>query len=604
MIFISFTHIILYLLLRKKDRISRHDIQKLLTFYVVTVIGSVVSLFYTGMPGTWTCAAISIMLIYLDDQNREVLHGMITAMAADYRSIHYADLDKDECICVRTASRQDGKSEEGKTVSFRDAFAEYAERCVAETDREAFLRFVDPENIRAGLENEAMLSHRYLTRKDGAEQYELLRIAGVRPIEECEDHIVHAIGAGFSDVDRETRKELEQKQALTEALARAEEASAAKTAFLSSMSHELRTPMNAIIGLNTIALRDPSLSRDTRGELEKAGSSARHLLSLINDILDMSHAESGSIELKTEEFSLPELIEQVDAATRSRCEEKGLAYESLRSGCTEASFLGDAQRLKQVILNILDNAVKFTDAPGSVSFSVEQAAASNDLALLRFTVKDTGIGIDEAFLPRLYEPFTQEDAAITSRYGGSGLGMAIAKSMVDLMGGKISVESVMGRGTACTVEIPLKQAPHHETPDEPEQAEAGGSIAGLHALIADDIEINAEALADLLEMEDVTSEWAENGQLAVDLFAQSEAGHFDFILMDLRMPVMDGLTAAREIRKLDRPDAARIPIIALTANTFEEDVKQCLQAGMNAHMSKPADIELIKRTLAGMLGEA
>ena len=324
---------------------------------------------------------------------------MITAMAADYRSIYYADLDKDECLCVRAASKHDKHMWEGGVFSFCEGFGDYAEHFVVEADREAFLEFVRPDNIRAGLANEAMISHRYISVISGVEKYEMLRIAGVRLIEERDDHIVHAIAAGFSDVDSETRKQMEQNRALTEALTRAEEANAAKTAFLSSMSHEIRTPMNAIIGLDNIALRDPNISSETREELEKIGSSARHLLSLINDILDMSRIESGRMELRKEVFSFRDLLDQICVIINGQCEDKGLDFVCNRIEPLDEFFTGDDLRLKQIVINILGNAVKFTDAPGTVTFTVEQSDFSDDSRWMKFTMQDTGIGMDPLFIP-------------------------------------------------------------------------------------------------------------------------------------------------------------------------------------------------------------
>ena len=601
MIAVSFIHIIVSLIVNRNSAILRRDTRKLLKFYLVPVIGSIVSLFRTGMPGTWTCGAISIVLIYMDDQNRDVLQGMITAMAADYRSIYHANLDTDECVCVRATEKLFAdKMWEGRSFSFVNGFTEYAEHCVAESDREEFLRFVDPANIRAGLANGAMISHRYLTNKGGVEQYEMLRIAGVRFVQDREDHKVHAIGAGFSDVDRETRASMAQNRALAEALTRAEEASAAKTAFLSAMSHEIRTPMNAIIGLDNIALRDPNISPQTRDELEKIGSSARHLLALINDILDMNRIESGRMELRSEAFSFREMLDQIAVIVDGQCKDKGLRFACDRVAPLDEYFVGDDLRLKQVIINILGNAVKFTDAPGTVSFIVAQENLSQERAMLRFVMKDTGIGMDPAFIPRLFDAFSQEDATSTNRYGGSGLGMAITKNIVDLMGGTVGVESEKGVGTTFTVRVPLRRtqyaadiAARDDAPTAP--------IEGLHVLIAEDMALNAEVLIDLLEMENITSEWAQNGQMAVEMFSQSAEGRFDAILMDMRMPVMDGPTATRAIRSLQRADAGSVPIIALTANAFEEDVRLCLQAGMDAHLSKPVDIDKLKKLLGGML---
>ena len=420
----------------------------------------------------------------------------------------------------------------------------------------------------------------------------------MRLIEERDDHIVHAIAAGFSDVDRVTREQMEQNRALAEALARAEEANTAKSAFLSSMSHEMRTPLNVILGQVSIALRDPDISPRISEGLEKIGSSAQHLLSLINDILDMRRIESDRIELKEEEFSFEEFLDQVATIIQGRCEEKGLDFVLERIEPLEASFVGDEYRLRQVAINILGNAVKFTDAPGTVTFAVKQSDHSDDCRLMRFTMRDTGIGMDASFLHKLFEPFSQEDATITNRYGGSGLGMAITKGAVELMGGTIEVESEKGSGTTFTVCIPLRRVHRVETEDAERDGDAPISLEGMNVLIAEDMEMNAEVLADLLDMEGIASEWAENGQRAVEMFAQSEEGHFSAILMDMRMPVMDGLTATREIRKLERPDAVRIPIIALTANAFEDDVKACLSAGMNVHMSKPVDIDRLVECLA------
>jgi Signal transduction histidine kinase len=380
----------------------------------------------------------------------------------------------------------------------------------------------------------------------------------------------------------------------------AQSASRAKTRFLSQMSHEIRTPINAIIGLDGIALRDESISPHTREELEKIGASARHLLSLINDILDMSRIESGRMALNEEKFSLRELLDQVNVIIGGQCEDKRLHYICSEVGSLDAYYFGDNLKLKQIIINILGNSVKFTEPPGDITFTVEQTACTEDKATLRFSMKDTGIGMDKEFLPKLFDAFSQEDSGNTNKYGGSGLGMAITKSFVEMMGGEIRVESEKGHGTTFFVTVTLGRAQKEPASVEKTPVEAL-PLAGRHVLIAEDQELNAEVLTDLLELEDISSEWAENGQRAVDLFSKSAPGHFDAILMDMRMPVMDGLSATKEIRKLGRPDAATIPIIALTANAFSEDVQQCLQAGMSAHMSKPVDIELLKVKLSELL---
>ena len=383
----------------------------------------------------------------------------------------------------------------------------------------------------------------------------------------------------------------------------AQDASRAKSLFLSRMSHEIRTPINAIIGLDSIALRDDSIAPQTRDELNKIGASARHLLSIVNDILDMSRIESGRMELKEDVFSFQEFLEQISIIVDGQCEEKGLTFVLNKATPLEEYYRGDSLKLKQVLINILGNSVKFTDPPGEIIFTVAQTKQKEDKAVLRFTMKDTGIGMDTEFIPKLFDAFSQEDTDNTSRYGGSGLGMAISRHFIEMMGGEICVESEKGVGSAFIVTVALKLVSSRDlpVPDTGVQEEEDTSLAGLHLLIAEDQELNAEVLADLIELEGMSSEWARNGQEAVEMFGQSEPGHFDMILMDMRMPVMDGVNATRSIRALSRPDAASIPIIALSANAFEEDIKQCLSAGMNAHLSKPVDIERLKECLRNFL---
>jgi CheY-like chemotaxis protein len=316
---------------------------------------------------------------------------------------------------------------------------------------------------------------------------------------------------------------------------------------------------------------------------------------MINDVLDMNHIESGEVVLKAEPFAPADLLNLVNVLARLLCEEKGLEYRHEVVGELEAQCVGDSLRLRQVLLSILSNAVKFTPEGGRVCFVTTQLPREGDRCVLRFTISDTGVGIDESFMPRLFDSFAQEDATATNRYGGSGLGLAITKKLVEMMDGDIAVESRKGEGSTFTVTVRLgtMETAQAETPDAGEKP----SLAGRHMLIVEDIDLNADLLADLLELEDITTERAENGRAAVDAFARAPQGHFDAILMDLRMPVMDGLEAARAIRALPRPDAGTVPIIALTANAFEEDVRQSLDAGMNAHLSKPVDTDLLYDTL-------
>lgn len=533
------------------------------------------------------------------------------------------------------------------------------------------------------------------------------------------------------------QEQLEEQSKLLEAtLSEAEQANKAKTAFLSNMSHEIRTPLNAIIGLDNIALNDPETPEKTKEYLRKIGSSADHLLYLINDILDMSRIESGRMILNNEEFSFPDLLQAINTMFSGQAVDKGLDYHCHINGEVDDYYIGDNMKLRQVLINILGNAVKFTPAGGSVSLQVERKAQYNGKSTLCFVITDTGIGISEEYLPYIFDAFSQEDSSTTNKYGSSGLGLAITKRIVEMMNGDIQVESEKGKGSVFTVTVTLTDSTRTGTNDiddihpadmsvlivdddpiacqhaelvlekagiasetaasgaeavemvqlrqarmEPynlilvdwkmpemdgvettrrirtivgnesaiiiltayrwddileEAVQAGvdsfipkplfaaavmeefksairrkgglaaqsahkAELTGRRILLAEDVEINAEIISMLLESRDMEVDLAQNGQIAVDKFGAHEPGYYDAVLMDMRMPEMDGLEATRRIRAMDREDARCIPIIALTANAFDEDVQRSLQAGLNAHLSKPVHPEVLFETLESLI---
>ena len=664
-------------------------------------------------------------------------NSMITAMASDYRSVYHVNLDLDDAICYRADPTDREQHAEGVHFPYHERFAYYGKKFVAPEFQEGFFKFIEPDSIREALSREKIIAYRYLVKRNGVEYYEMLRMAGVRHAEDRDDHTVHAVGVGFTVIDSEMRDTLAKNRALNEALVSANEANKAKTAFLSNMSHEIRTPMNAIIGLNSLALHDGTLSETTRGYLQKISKSAKHLLGLINDILDMSRIESGRLVLRKELFSLNGLLEQINTLVMAQCKEKGLKFTCHIDGSLEDHYIGDDTKLKQVLINILSNAIKFTNAPGSVSLSIERVNIYGDQVTLRFSIRDTGIGIDKDFIPKIFEPFTQEDSNRNNKYGSTGLGMAITKNIIELMNGMIQVKSEKGVGSEFIVTVTLKRS------DEPDAAvntvspkdlhvlivdddpiicehasivmdEAGirantaqsgktalemlevqhakhdpynlvlldwkmpemdgvvvaqeirkrystettviiltaynwdeimdealhvgidsflskplsaakvleefsrivkrnslkeqaagrrADLKGKRILLAEDILINAEIVKELIHSRGAEIDHAENGRLVTEMFAQSKPGYYDAILMDVRMPEMDGLEATSVIRGMDRPDARTVPIIAMTANAFDEDVQSSLQAGMNAHLSKPVDPELLFRTLEEIIWE-
>ena len=367
-----------------------------------------------------------------------------------------------------------------------------------------------------------------------------------------------------------------------------ERSSQEKSEFLATISHEMRTPLNVILGMDKKALNQPDLPESVREPLLKIGYSANHLLSLINNILDMQQIESGTFMIREEPFSMKDSMNQVNAIAGTLSENKGLTFKTSLCDEINGTYLGDASHLRQVLLSILDNAVKYTEVPGTVTFKVS-CEPSDGVSAFSFRIEDTGIGMSEAFLPKLFDVFTREDTSTTNKYSGSGMSLAVAKNMVDQMNGTVTVESEKGKGSVFTVTVPLKRI---ETA-EPAEEHPEGVLAGHRVLIVEDIHENAEIVSDLLSLEGVTTEIAENGQVALEMFEQSPGDYYDAILMNLRMPVMDGLEATRRIRVLNRDDAKRVPIIALTANAFDSDIKQSFDAGMNAHMAKPTDADLL-----------
>ncbi|MGI5874678.1 MAG: response regulator [Bacillota bacterium] len=668
-------------------------------------------------------------------QQQEEQTRMITALASDYWSVYYLDLDHDEGVCYQAHSDVENGFRVGDHFRYITAVTAYANTNIKEEYREEFLRFIQPENVKALLLEQRVIAYRYMVHRHGRDSWEEVRFAGVRRPEDRMDHLVHIVGACFVDVDLETRKSMTQSQVLQDALAEAEAANKAKTAFLSNMSHEIRTPMNAIIGLDNIALSDPEISAQTREYLEKISTSAHHLLGIINDILDMSRIESGRMTIKNEEFSFSKTLEQVNTIISGQCRDKGIHYECRTEGQIDEYYIGDDMKLRQVMINILGNAVKFTPEDGTVTFIIKDVARMDGKATLRFTISDTGIGMSKEYLPKLFEVFSQEDSSTTNKYGSTGLGMPITKNIVELMNGHIEAESEKGVGTTFTVTITLGQSSHiasdnddieirpHEmsvlvvdddriacehaqiileqvgiscemvlsgkdaiemvkmrhtrrkdynlilvdwkmpemdgvettrqiraivgnhTPiiiltsynwDEvEEEARKAGvdtfvakplfagtvmdefreafkkknaklveetvDLKGRRVLLAEDVMVNAEIMMMVLSMREMEVEHAENGRIAVEMFGGHEEGYYDAILMDMRMPEMDGLEATRTIREMGRADAKTVPIIALTANAFDEDVQRSMQAGLDAHLSKPVEPELLFETLENLI---
>lgn len=413
----------------------------------------------------------------------------------------------------------------------------------------------------------------------------------------------------FGDITEDYQVRMEMREQLEQAY----QASQAKTDFLSKMSHEIRTPMNGILGMLSLAKVHVKEPQQTNYYLDRAESLSQFLLTLINDILDMSRIESGKMELEEMAFDLFQVAEKLDSMFRSTTEAKNLHWDVQMQDFDVRRVVGDELRLTQVIINFISNAVKFTPPGGAVTVTFRQMHKIDNHLHLMIRVRDTGKGIKSDFISRIFRPFEQEDASTAHHYGGSGLGMAIADNIVKLMDGEIIVESEEGRGTEFVVYICLPIAegdqsipeswsvvPPVEKTEEREKAIEEFTLDGLHLLLAEDNDINAEIAMEIMEMEGAVLKRACDGLEAVRMFQESAVHEYDAILMDIQMPNMTGWEAAMEIRKLERPDAD-IPIFAMSANAFVEDKRHSVEVGMNGHISKPVDYDELRQKLGEAL---
>jgi len=605
-----------------KDFESQNTYMIMLSYFVFPVVFGVLQITNQDMPFLCIGIALATLQTYLFyvtfERERELSVSKIHSLSRLFISSYFVDLrtGKREYL-----SKADETADEYLTGDFykrvpdgyEDAIRSYVEEYVHSDDRQTYLSMCERKYMEQHLSvGNQFYFFNYRQKAAGKEKWYRMHVIASSFQNSGE---VATVVMAVMDVDEQVRKDIRQKEVVEEALVEAEEANRAKSNFLSNMSHDIRTPMNAILGFTLLAQEHVEEKEEVQGYLEKISSAGKHLLSLINDILDMSRIESGKISIQEDEVSLRDVIQEVRNLIQPMAEAQAQNFD-IHVDITNNYVFCDKLRLNQVLINLLGNAIKFTPAKGNISLDIRQEmVAPPGYGVYIFRVKDTGIGIAPEFHDKIFEAFEREKATEQSGIQGTGLGLAITKNIVRLMGGKISVESELGKGTEFIVKVVflLQDVADDEGLQEEqrmqieaqeraqEEKERRALFTNRKLLLVEDNELNRQIARILLKEQGFILEEAVNGQEAVERIKASKEGEFDFILMDIQMPVMNGYEATKEIRALPNRILANIPILAMTANAFDEEKKKALSCGMNGHITKPIDVNILFKTIEGIL---
>lgn len=472
----------------------------------------------------------------------------------------------------------------GESQNVERIVTNIANRYVKEQYKEEFLMFTDVHTIRGRLEGKKIISFTY------EDLFQHWITVGIIPQHIDENGEIASVLYLISNVTEEMKKEKEYQK-------RIQVASDAKTNFLRRMSHDIRTPINGITGMIEIAQKNIDNPKIQQECLEKVKTASGYLLNLVNDVLDMSKLEFGDVKLEHKTFNLLEVLIKLNELTKMQCQENGLTFHVEKYEVVHENLIGSSVHLQRILMNFSSNAVKYNRENGEIFVSTVELSSTEKTAEFEFICRDTGMGMSEEFQSHIFEPFTQEGNSSRTNYSGTGLGMAIAKELVELQGGTIEMKSELNVGTTFKIHIPFEIDFSAEKDKMVSEQENNGTIEGLHILLVEDNELNMEVAEYLLEESGAIIKKAWNGKEALDLFSKSKPKEFDVILMDIMMPVMGGWEATRQIRKLERSDAGTIPIIAMSANAFQDDIEKSEGEGMNAHIVKPLDMQKLIRTI-------
>lgn len=528
---------------------------------------------------------------FAENKNKKTIDRILSAVTEDFVFLVVVDV-RTRIEKVFFLSNGPRPKWAGKDKTYDENIKEYAEKIVAPEDRTRFLETVEFDSLmnyfkKSG--NEVSIEYDVII--DG----ERRRYQGKFTFSTQDPEGVK-IYVGVRDITKIEEERTEYNRKLMSALAEAEEANKGKSYFLFNMSHDIRTPLNAVIGYSELAkkhLDDKEVIEDYIDKIQICGN---QLLGLIGDVLDMAKIESGKIDLSLSPCLCQDLMNEVVVSVNESAKEKGLSFEASGNAC-HTTILCDKVKVQKIILNVLSNAVKYTPGGGKVTLSVhEEIKGDGDLSDFTFVIRDNGIGISKEFLPYVFNSFSRERNATLSGVSGTGLGMTITKRLVDAMGGKIEIESEQGKGTTVTVSLTFKRF-ENEVIEEKEEKLPEISLEGKRVLLAEDNEINSEIASEMLREVGISTEVVTNGEECVNALLSHSAGYYDLVLMDVQMPVKDGYEATRTIRRFQDKDKRMIPVIAMTANVFEEDKEKAYKSGMNGHLSKPIDMTLLISTL-------
>ncbi len=580
-----------------RKKLGKRSFVVIIIMCFLPVVFALISALYPDFSSSYCGYALCMLLIYFTIQrdSQESDSHIISTLASIYSTIIEIDLRKGEYRLHKSDDLGLTKPFSGNAQAFFEDFGDSMQKNAYDD----FRSFIDFSSLDMRMKDNDMINMEGQNSKGKWNRYSI--IASEREQSGRLRFVVFVA----REIDDERRKELEHRQILEEKTEEAERANEAKRNFLSRMSHDIRTPINGIMGMTRVAMENEENFDKVKGSLAVIDQCSKTLLSLVNDVLDISRIENGKLELVREPFDLVTLFDSAASSIQGTAVSKNIQVNKDTSELKDRYLVGDEVRLKQVAMNIMSNAAKFTESNGHVDLSVKtERRPGGRFCDVTFIIKDDGVGMKEEFVHKLFEPFTQEKMSARSTYAGTGLGIAISKQIVDLMKGEIKIDSAEGVGTTVTIEIPLMIDCDHEDDrdnlnetNEVRIDKLAEELKGSRVMVVEDNPVNMMVAQTLLEEHGMTVDCAVDGVEAVQLFVSQPNYTYDYIIMDIMMPRMDGYEATKTIRSLDRADAKLVPIIALSANAFREDERGALESGMDAHVAKPLDLAILFKAM-------